>query len=126
MADLLALFDVTPSDVALVLCVPFAAWFWLSYGLGSPWYRSALGVVTFLHSLSVACLLFLIVYAIVFGQKVDEPWRLLVAVVLFFALVSKAVILHVERRNGRIERRQLRRTTRPVPIQKTQDPGRSS
>jgi hypothetical protein len=100
--------DLTPSDVMLLLAVLPAAWFWASYGLGSPWYRSTLGVVTFLHSLSVASLLFLIVYAIVFGQRVDEPWRLMVSTVLFFALTSKVVILHVERRAGRIERRRAR------------------
>lgn len=115
MPDLIAFIsalDLTPSDVMLLLAVPPAAWFWASYGLGSPWYRSTLGVVTFLHSLSVASLLFLIVYAIVFGQRVEEPWRLMVSTVLFFALTSKVVILHVERRAGRIERRKARASAR--------------
>lgn len=98
----------SPSDWLLVLCVFPAAWFFASYGLGSPWYRSLLGIVTFLHSFSVLLLLGLIVYAIVFGQRVDEPFRVIIAALLLFALTSKAVILHVERRAGRIERRELR------------------
>lgn len=111
MPDIFGFFiglELTPSDIVLLLCVPVAAWFWVSYALGSPWYRSWLGVVTFLHSMSVACLLFLIVYAIVFQQRVDEPWRLMVATLLFFALTSKVVILHIERRAGNIERRRRR------------------
>lgn len=100
--------NLTTSDTLLLLCVPFAGWFVLSYGLLSPWYRYWLGIVTFLHSTSVALLLFLIVWGIVFGQKVDEPYRLAISALLLFALISKVVILHVERRNGRLERRKLR------------------
>jgi hypothetical protein len=100
--------ELTLSDVLLMLCVIPAAWFVLSYGFGSPWWRVQkhgwLGVVTFLHSLSVALLLTLVVYGIVFGQAVSEPWRVAISALLLFALTSKVAILHYERREGRIER----------------------
>lgn len=108
LPDLITRLDLTTSDIFLVLAMPFAIWFVITYGALSPWYRHPLGVVTFLHSLSVSSLLFLIVWGIVFGQKVDEPYRLAIAALLFLALVSKVIILHVERHNGRIERRRLR------------------
>ena len=107
LPDLFAALD-RPSDVLLVLCVLPAIWFVLSYGIASPWWRVRqhgwLGVVTFLHSLSVALLLSLIVYGIVFGQAVTEPFRVAIASLLLFALTLKVAILHYERREGRLER----------------------
>lgn len=108
LPDLFVTLDLSASDVLLILCVLPAAWFVASYGLGSPWWRVRqhgwLGVVTFLHSLSVALLLTLIVYGIVFGQAVSEPWRVAISTLLLFALCMKVAILHYERRNGRLER----------------------
>lgn len=96
---------MTASDVVLTLCAVPAFTFTLSYGILSPWYRSALGWVMFLYALAVDALLSLIIYAIAFGQKVDEPWRLLVATALLFALSAKTTILSTERRAGRQRRR---------------------
>lgn len=107
LPDFFVVIDASISDVLLLLCVLPASWFVLSYGLGSPWWRvhkhGWLGVVTFLHSLSVAMLLSLIVYAIVFNQPVGEPVRVGIATLLLFALCFKVAILHYERREGRIE-----------------------
>jgi hypothetical protein len=102
------LLNLSLSDVLLFLCVLPASWFWASYGLGSPWWRVKqhgwLGVVTFMHATAVMLLLVLIVYGITFGQKVDEPYRVSISSLLLFALISKVVILHYERRQGRLER----------------------
>lgn len=112
LPDLTLIFSGTVSDVLLMLCVIPAAWFVLAYGIGSPWWRVGrhgwLGVVTFLHSLSIALLLTLIVYGIVFGQRVDEPYRVVISALLIVALTSKCVLLHHERREGRLERNRLR------------------
>lgn len=94
----------TPSDYALTLALLPAIFFLLSYGLGSPWYRSALGVVTFAYALSVVLLLSLIVYGVVFGQRVDEVWRLVAGLALIVALTGKSIILQYERRQGRMLR----------------------
>ncbi len=57
----------------------------------------------FLYSISVDALLFLIIWGIIFGQKIDEPYRLLVALVIFLSLSAKAFMLHYERRrHGRL------------------------
>lgn len=109
LRDLIVEFDLSVSDLLLLFCLLPAAWFFLSYGIGSPWWRiwrhGWLGVVTLMHSLSVLLLLALIDYAIVFGQRVDEPIRVAISGLLAFALASKVVILHYERHNGRLERR---------------------
>lgn len=94
---------MSPSDYILIGCLIASLAFAVNFSVGRPrvWYLDPLGWVIFLQALSVTALLGLIVYGIVFGQKVDEPWRLAVAGLLFVSLVSKNVILHLERERGR-------------------------
>jgi len=100
------------SDYFLLAAFVAAAWFALSYAIFSPWYKVKdhgwIGVMTLLHSWSVAALLFLIVWAIVFGARVDETVRAPIAIFLALATVTKVVILHHERHEGRIARRNAR------------------
>lgn len=102
-------FSPSLSDIFLLIGLPFAAWFPITYSLGSPWYKVKrhgwIGVMTLLHSLSVAALLFLIVWGIVYGQRIDEAFRLPISAVLALAFAAKVAILHAERRRGRIMRR---------------------
>lgn len=119
MPDLIGLFianNPDPSDYFLVVAFLAAAWFAISYLVGSPWWKihdhGLVGVMTLLHSWSVASLLFLIVYAIVFGQRVDESVRLPIAFLLALATITKVAILHHERRTGRIARRDAKRAAR--------------
>lgn len=108
LPDLLARID-TLSDVLFVIAAPLAAYFFLSYGLGSPWYKvwqhGWLGVMTFLHGLSVVALVSLIVYTTIYGQRADEWYRSLIAALLVISLLGKIVILHYERHMGTLERR---------------------
>jgi len=94
----------TPSDWALIACLPAAIIFLLVFVVGRPrtWHRDPLGWVIALYALSVVELLGLVVYGIVFGQRVEEIPRLIVSVQLFLALAAKVAILFVERHRGRI------------------------
>jgi hypothetical protein len=96
---------LTPSDILIVAALVPAAYFSISYGALSPWYRAPLGWVIFLYSLAVVALLALIAYAVVFEVRVAEPARTLVAGGLLATLTAKVVILHVERRAGTLARR---------------------
>lgn len=118
MSDLFAFIDrdLAPSDFFVFVAFLAGTWFALTYAIGSPWWRvnqhGLIGVMTLLHSWSVASLLFLIMWGTVFGQRVDEGGRLPIAIFLAFATVTKVVILHVERRTGRIARREARHHNR--------------
>lgn len=94
------------SDLLIFAAAPFVLLFALDYGIGSPWYTHPLGVLTFLMSLSTFGLLFLILYAMITGNRIDEPWRILVGLGLLVASIGKVIILRVERRRGRIQRRE--------------------
>lgn len=111
MLDLFARID-TLSDAFILASAPLAAYFFLSYGLGSPWYKvwdhGWVGVMTFLHSLSVVLLLTLVVYATIYGVRVDEWYRSLVGALLVLSLLGKIVILHYERHRGLITRQRQR------------------
>jgi hypothetical protein len=93
---------LAPSDYLVIGALVPAAWFAVSYGVWSPWYRAALGVVVFMYALTVVALLGLIVYGIVVGERIGEPVRFVVALALFVSLSAKVVVLHMERRAGRI------------------------
>lgn len=102
---------MTASDIVLVAALVPAAWFALSYGLFSPWYTDPLGWVILLYAISVVALLGLIVYGVVYGQKVDEPVRFLVGFAIFCTLTAKVVILHLERRAGRRDNQRRKAAT---------------
>lgn len=97
------------SDAVLLTSFIVGLIFSASFALGRPraWFRDRLGWVIFLYSLAVDALLFLIVWAIVFGQKIGEEYRLLIAVALLGTLIAKIWIVHLERAEGR-ERARLR------------------
>lgn len=93
-----------PSDIALIVDLALAVVLALYFAIGHPrvWFRDRLGWVVFGYACAVVALLALIVYGIVFGQKVDEPIRLAVGAALAVALVAKTRAVHNERRRGRL------------------------
>lgn len=93
-----------PSDVLLVADLGFALLFAFYFSLGRPriWYRDRLGWVILNYALAVVALLGLIVYAIVFEQKVNEVVRFAVALTLGGALIAKTLSVYQERREGRL------------------------
>jgi hypothetical protein len=105
--------QLTASDVAFFACFPAAVIFLLTFTLGPPrsWIHDRLGWVVALYALAVVELLGLIVYGVVFGQRIEEGPRLIVGAQLFVALVAKIVILYVERHTGRIESKRHRATS---------------
>ncbi|AWN07751.1 membrane protein [Microbacterium phage Hendrix] len=102
------LVELAPSDWAMVAFTFGVLWFVLDYGIFNPWWRAPIGWVVMIYGFSVLLLMFLILYGLVAGQRVDEWARLPVGVLLVAGILGKIVILHVARHEGRIERRRLR------------------
>ena len=98
--------DITPSDVSLVVDFILAVTLALVFALGRPrsWIRDRLGWVIFYYAISTVAILFLIVWGIVFGQPIPEPFRLLVGTALALGLAWKTWAIISERRAGRRER----------------------
>lgn len=114
-----------PSDVTLVADLALAIALALYFALGRPrvWYRDRLGWVIFGYALAVVALLGLIVYGIVFGQKVDEPIRFVVGAGLGVALIAKLRAIHMERVAGRMPgARPYSVNTEGIPIMSNLDP----
>lgn len=105
----------TPSDIALIGCFFVALALTIYFALGKPrvWFRDRLGWVLFGYALATDALLALIVYGVVFGQRVEEPLRLLVALALGAALIAKIWAIFRERRRGR--RPGMRSYSQPNP-----------
>lgn len=101
--------DLTLSDWLLILSTIPAMWFVVVYVFLTKWWPDPLGWIVAIYAVAVAGLLGLIIYAIFAQQRADEWIRTLFALFLFMGLMGKDVILHVERRNGRIQKRRLER-----------------
>lgn len=96
--------DWTPSDYALIACFGLATFLAAYFALGEPrvWYKDRLGWVLFSYSVNTMLFVGLIAYAIVFEQKVAEPWRFAVGAGMALALSLKIFAIHRERVKGRI------------------------
>lgn len=101
------MFPLDPSDVVLlldfILAVAVAGYFTFGGPLFA-WTRDPLGWVIFSYSVVTVGLLFLIVWGIVFGQKVDEWARFVFAFLFACGLIGKGSAMYSERRRGRIAR----------------------
>jgi multidrug efflux pump subunit AcrB len=97
-----------PSDWGLAVFAALVLVFIVDYGVFSPWWRHPIGYVVLMYSISVALLVFLILWATATGARIDEWARQLVVILLILGIVGKMVILHVSRYQGMIERRKER------------------
>lgn len=96
----------TPSDFALMACFALSLSLALYFTFGKPrsWMRDPLGWVIFGYAWVTVGFIGLIAYAIAFEQKVDEPFRLGVGVLMAGALAAKIRAVYRERRKGRLAR----------------------
>lgn len=86
--------------IALSAVIPFAG-YWATYGVGSPWYRSLLGVVMFGLGMSITMVLVYVTVRRMLGNFPGYEWWS-VGVYTFLALVGWALwaIVIVERRRA--------------------------
>lgn len=98
------MFPLDPSDIALLADLVLAIILALYFAVGKPrvWFRDRLGWVILSYAVATVGLLFLIVWGIVFGQKVHEAVRLIVSASLGAALVAQTWSVYRERRAGRM------------------------
>lgn len=98
------MFPLDPSDLVLLVDFVLALVLLGVFALGRPrtWYTDPLGWVIFYYALSVVALLFLIGWAIVLGQRLDEIFRFLIAVGLGAGLIWKTTAVVGERQRGRL------------------------
>ncbi|AYD87377.1 hypothetical protein SEA_VALENTINIPUFF_82 [Microbacterium phage ValentiniPuff] len=85
-------------------------WFMVIFGLlqlvflidycRSPFWLHPIGYIVVAYSFAVLLLVFLILYGMVAGQRVDEWARTIVTFLLILSIVGKIVILHYERARG--------------------------
>jgi hypothetical protein len=96
------------SDYLLLAAFIALLWFLVDYGVFTPWWRwkehGFIGYAVMLFTLSVFILMGIIIYGTVAGQRVDEPMRIVALSTVLLGIVGKTVILHYERRVGRLQR----------------------
>lgn len=110
--------DLVWSDVSLLLDFVLAVFLMFYFALGSPrtWYKDNLGWVIFSYSAVTVGFIGLIAYAIIFDQKVVEPVRFVVGILMAGALVAKILAVYRERRAARLDPSYLDNPPRGVPM----------
>lgn len=108
--------ELTISDVLIFLAAPATLIFLLGYGLLTKWWRDWLGIIIMAAATGFAGMTFLVVWAMIFGQRVDEGARIIVGLLAVFGAWGKLIIWAIERRNGRRSRlaRQGREATMKI------------
>lgn len=101
--------EMTVSDWLMVTFGFLVLVFVIDYAFGNPWWTHPIGFIVLFYGISVLLLVFLIVYGMVAGQRVEEWARLPVTAALVISILGKLIILHYERRNGQIEALHARR-----------------
>lgn len=92
--------EMTLSDWNVVVFGALVLVFLIDYMGWSPWWQHPIGYIAIAYSISVLLLVFLIVYGMIAGQRVDEWARTIVTFLLIMSIVGKIIILHYERRRG--------------------------
>jgi hypothetical protein len=101
--------ELQPSDWLMFAFLGVQLFFVLDYGIFTPWWRHPIGWIVLEYGVGVLILMSLIVYGVVYGQRVDEWMRTIAMLMVLLGAIGKEIILKVSRREGRIERRRLAR-----------------
>lgn len=100
--------DLTFSDYLVLIAAGALLWFLVDYGVFTPWWRykehGFIGYAVMLFTGSVAVLLGMIIWAAIMGQRISEPARIVAGILLVVGMIAKIIILHHERKAGRIDR----------------------
>lgn len=96
--DGLSAIDQLANYVLLAGSIPAVA-FLLIFGIGSPWYTSALGRIIFLLAFSMATIYGVALAAVLLDDYPGRPWiRLIAFTMLAVALTLLSIIVVIERR----------------------------
>ncbi len=101
--------ELLPSDWLMFAFAVLLLFFVLDYGSGTPWWKTPVSFFVFEYGLSVLALMGLIIYGVIFDQRIGEWARVLVMFGLCLGIIGKIIVLKVSRHQGRIERRERRR-----------------
>lgn len=97
--------ELEPSDITLLLDFVLAVFLMAYFALGKPrtWHRDRLGWVIFGYAVVTVAFIGLIAYAIIFDQKVVEPVRFVIGLLMAAALSAKIWAVYRERRAARLD-----------------------
>lgn len=109
-------YEMAPSDWNMVIFGLLILVFVIDYGFWSPWWTHPIGWIVLIYGISVLALVFLILYGMVAGQRVDEWARFTVTLMLDVGIIGKIVILHYERKQGQKERLAMLHARRSRPV----------
>ncbi len=103
----IASLDLVTSDWLLFACALPIAWFIFVYGLLTEWYKDPFGWIILSGALGLGGVIASVIFAVFAGARIDEPLRIVLYGAILVSWIGKDIILHRERRIGRLEKRHL-------------------
>lgn len=97
--------DLQMSDYLMFAFIAGVLFFAIDYGGFTGWWRHPVGWILLGFPISMGLILALLVYGVVFGQRVDEWVRVPVMGFALVLIVGKIIALHISRNEGKIARR---------------------
>lgn len=116
----IASLELAPSDWLLFASALPIAWFCIVYGLFTKWFEDPFGWVLISGALGLLGVIVSVIFAVFAGARIDEPIRFALYGAIFISWVGKDIVLHRERKRGKLAKREIRPHTGPVPTRKEQ------
>ncbi len=116
MSPLEIIASLSVSDWFLLSLIVPLTWFTIVYGFLTKWFEDPLGWVILSGAVGMLAVLGLIIYGLFTGERAPEVVRSIVFGLVLASWVGKVVVLHNERRKGKLEKRHPRSYTEPVTI----------
>ena len=115
--------NLAPSDWLLLACALPIGWFAFVYGVLTKWWEDPLGWIILSGALGLFGVIASVIFAVFSGHRIDEPLRIALYGVIFVSWIGKSIVLHRERRRGRVAKRLIHELpmTGPLTIQKEND-----
>jgi hypothetical protein len=108
----IASLGLTFSDWLLLSTVLPIGWFVFVYGFLTKWWEDALGWIILSGALGLFGVILSVIFGVFAGVRIGEALRIVLYGAILVSWIGKDIVLHRERRLGRLEKRH--RALRPV------------
>lgn len=112
----IASLDLAFSDWVLFTSILPIGWFIFVYGFLTKWYEDPFGWVLLSGAVGLFGVIASVIFAVFAGARIDEPLRIVLYAAILISWIGKDVVLHHERKAGKLAKRELRVHTGPSAI----------
>lgn len=111
----IASLGLAPSDWLLFACALPILWFAIVYGFLTKWWEDPLGWIILSGALGLFGVIVSVIWAVFTGARIVEPVRIILYGAILISWIGKDLVLHRERRRGKLLRLARNREKEQAP-----------